>query len=164
MGRLSVALASVVFAASALLQAGSAQAFQGDVEWCYEDPIVVVFGAQFKIVTAAHTQASAVGGFAYTIEVPSNAAGRTTIAYPHGRGPATTVQVNYTGAAWSGTGSFSVSTSVTVTAPAGTDVVVSVSGPTVASATYPGKAGSPVSFSTSVTPGAASDSSGSNGQ
>ena len=40
-----VALASAVFAVSALIQGGSALALVADVEWCYEDPVVVVFGA-----------------------------------------------------------------------------------------------------------------------
>ena len=149
MRRLGMVTAAALMALSLFAQGNVARAGWQDVEWCYEDPIVVVFGAQFKIQTAVHSTSA---GYAYTIDVPSNAAGRTTVAYPHGKNANTTVTVTYNGAAWNGSGAFSVGTSLLTNAADGAAVVVGVSGPTVATASYSGTANSPVSFSTTVTP------------
>jgi hypothetical protein len=157
-------MTSALFALSLFAQGNVAQANWKDVEWCAEDPVVVVFGAQFKVVTAVHAPASAVSSFAYTIVVPSNAAGRTNIAYPNGKFASTTVQVSYTGPAWSGSGSFPVSGMVTVTASTNSDLTVNISGPTVPTSSTPGTANSSVSFSTNVTPNGAAGVSGSDAQ
>jgi hypothetical protein len=160
MRRLGVAVGPAVLALSMLLQGGMASAVQRDVEWCAEDPVLIVFGAQFKVVTTVQAPPSAVSSFAYFIQVPQNAVGRTIVNWPNSKLSTTTVQINYTGDAWSGSGPFTVSGTVSVSAPSGSAVTVSVSGPTVASQTF-----SSLSFSTSVTPnGAASDQSSANAQ
>jgi hypothetical protein len=154
-------MASALLALSMFAQGNAAQANWKDVEWCAEDPVIIVFGGQFKVVSTVHASPNSVSSFAYTIEVPSNAVGRTNVSYPNGKFASTTVQVNYTGAAWNGSGAFAVNGSVYVTAADNSDVSVSISGPTVSSATFDGgKANKAFSFSTSVTPGAASDQSG----
>ena len=156
MRRLGVVMASALLALSLFAQGTVAQAGQWvDNEWCYDDPVVVVFGSQFKFAAAAHTpQASSITAYTYLLEVPSNAQGRTNVSWPHGRSGNTYVTVSYTGAEWSGSGSFTVNSSVTVSGPAGTDVLVNVSGPKVSTATYGGSTNAAVTFSTSVTPGA----------
>jgi len=164
MRRLGVAAAAALLVLSMFVQGGAVQAYVRDVEWCAEDPVIIVFGAQFKVVSTVNAAPSAVSSFAYTIEVPSNAVGRTIVNWPNGRFATTTVQVSYTGAAWSGSGPFTVSGTSTVTAPDGSAVTVSISGPTVATSAFGGTANSPVPFSTSVTKPAATDVSGNNGQ
>ena len=164
MRRLGVVMASALLALSLFAQGNVARASGWiDNEWCWDDPVVVVLGAQFKVVTGAHTTQTSGLSYTYAFEVPSNAQGRTNVNWPHGLS-STSVQIKYTGAAWNGVGPFSVKTSVTVSGPAGTDVSVSVSGPTVSSASYSGTTNSAVSFSTTVTPGAASDASGASNQ
>ena len=156
MRRIGVVMASALLALSLFAQGNVARAagwLEG--EWCLDDPVVIVLGAQFKVVAAAHTQPSNISGYTYVFEVPSNAQGRTIVNFPRGRATTTSVQVSYTGAAWGGVGPLTVNTSVTVSGQAGTDVLVSVSGPTVATASYGGSTNSAVLFSTSVTPGSA---------
>jgi hypothetical protein len=156
MRRLGVVAASAVFALTALVQGGTAQAAQKDVEWCAEDPVIVVFGAQFKVVTTVQAPASATTRFAYTLVVPSNAVGRTNVNWPNSKFSTTTVDVSYSGDAWSGSGPLTVSGTVTVTAPDGAAVTVNISGPSVAAGTVVGyKAGDVVPFSTSATPNGA---------
>ncbi len=161
-----VLVAFAFLALSLFLQGGEARAVGLDIEWCAEDPVVVVFGAQVKVVTSVHAQPSAVSSIAYVIEVPSNAAGRTNVNRPNNAlNGLTTVQVSYTGAAWNGSGPLTVSGTLTVTATSAADVLVSVSGPAAASTTSAGTTNAAVSFSTSVTPnGGASAVNGANGQ
>lgn len=165
MRRHGVVVASAIFALSLFVQGNVAHAGSLDIEWCAEDPVVVVFGSQFKVVSAVHAQPGAVSSFAYTLEVPSNAVGRTNVSYPNGKFGATTVVVSYTGSPWTGSGPFVVNGTVTVTAPSGSAVIVGISGPKVPTSSFAGTANTAVAFSTTVTAnGAASDQSGSSAQ
>jgi hypothetical protein len=153
-----VALALVIFAS--LFAGTSAQAKDHDIEWCAEDPVIVVFGNQFKVVTTVQAPEASVSGFAYVVDVPSNAAGHTSVAYPHEKYASTTVQVRYSLPAWDGSGSFGVSGTVKVTATGDPAVSVSWSGPAAAAGSNGGSASSAVSFATTISP--AADKSGAN--
>lgn len=107
------------------LMGGSASA---GVEWCAEDPVFQVLGANFRVTTSVSAPASSVSSIVYDVTLPSDAAGSAAVHYPKGRRLPTTVNVTYTGASGS---TFQVSMQVTVISSQPADVLVSLTGPSV---------------------------------
>jgi hypothetical protein len=130
------------FLAVAMLLGGNALA---GVEWCAEDPVITVLGSTFSLTTSIHAPASAVGGVAYVIDVPSNA-GAVQVSYPSGQSIPATVVITYGQKAYEGSGDFKVAASVTVTGPSGADVIVQLGGTSVETSTYTGTTGQTVGF------------------
>lgn len=145
MKRLGAAFAT--FLAVAMLLQGSAYA---GLEWCAEDPVLTVLGSQFSITTYVHTSASSVSGIAYVVDVPSNA-GRVKVSYPGGKPIPTTVRITYNQPEFEEGSTFHVVTTVSVTAPSGTDVRVELGGTTVAPLTFTGTSGQALTFGIDVT-------------
>jgi hypothetical protein len=133
MKRLASVVATIVLAA--ILSGSNAYAFRG-VEWCAEDPVFHVLGTTVAVTTYVHAPADAVTSITYIVEVPSNA-GDVRVNYPGGRKIPTTVDISYSGAAYT-SGAFAMNVSVTVTGPDGRETRTQVSGKGVADATYTG--------------------------
>ncbi|MBI2324897.1 MAG: hypothetical protein HYY42_00675 [Chloroflexi bacterium] len=133
MRRLGYLLATLL--AVTALTAGTASA---DIEWCAEDPVFHVLGSQFRLRTNVATSASDVTGIAYVVTLPSNAEGSASVQFPRSKRLPTTVELLYTGPAYSGDGTFAVSASVTASAGSGADVRVDLKGPSVTSASFSG--------------------------
>lgn len=134
MRRLGYLLASVLMVTA--LTGGIASA---DIEWCAEDPVFHVLGSQFRLTTNVASEAAAVSGIAYVVTLPSNAAGDASVRFPPSKRLPTTVELRYTGPAYSGSGTFAVSASVTAFTSTDTDVRVDLAGPSVSSASFSGR-------------------------
>lgn len=151
MRRLAYVLTSLVMAMS--LTATTAMA---DIEWCAEDPIIDVLGTQFDLTTQIGTSAASVSRISYVIELPSNA-GRVRVSFPPDDALAaiTDVEIVKTGEPVApGDGRFEVRASVTVTAPAGTEVILTSGGRSAEAASENGKANRAVRLKFEVRRGA----------
>lgn len=126
MRKFSVFLASLVM--TSLLVAGTAA---GGHEWCAEDPVFQVLGANFRITTSVNAPASAISRITYDVTLPSDAEGATAFHFPQGRFLPTTVNVTYAGNSGA---SFPVTVRVTVTSSTAAAVVVDLTGPDVTAA------------------------------
>lgn len=136
MVRLGYFLATLVMA-TALMSATASARFGN--EWCDYDPVFTVLGAQFRITASIATSASEVSALTYVVTLPSNAEGSTKVAFPQGNRLPTSVELRYNGPAYSGSGTFAVSASLTASASVDAQVTVDVSGPDVAAASFSGK-------------------------
>lgn len=143
--RRSGAVIAGLMLALALAQGGTAQA--RDLEWCSEDPVFQVFGSTFHITTTIADPASSVSSIAYTVVVPSNAAGAAWAQFPAGHPAPTTVTFRYTGAAYDGSSAtFSVKVTVTVAAADDVSVTSDLSGSAVSAAEFVGQTNKSFSF------------------
>lgn len=141
---LGVAATSLLLMAT-LVQ--SAPAAARDIEWCDEDPVFQVLGANFRITTTVSAAAASVGGIAYSVDLPSNAAGSAVVRFPSGYPVRTTVTLSYKGAAYDGSSAtFPVKVTVYVTGPDGTSVSSALTGPSVTNATFAGSTNSKLTF------------------
>ncbi len=127
MRRLGVVAVMVLMAS--LLSASPALA--RDIEWCAEDPVFHVLGANFRVTTSIHLPASSVTAIVYDVTLPSDAEDATRYTLT-GRLP-TTVNLHYDGAP-SSDGTFAVAVNVTVSPSADTVLTASGHGVTVTSA------------------------------
>ena len=144
MKRLGVVLAMV---AGMILAQGS-PAGAGN-EWCSQDPVIQLLGSQFHVTTSVAAPASSVEGIAYQITVPSNATDAVA-QFSQGNRLPSTVQFQYSGAAYDGSGTFSVRVTVLVSAATAADVQVDVSGRSVSDASFSGSTSKKVSFTLDV--------------
>lgn len=110
-----------------------------DIEWCAEDPVFLVLGSQFRLTTNVAASVSDVSGIAYVVTLPSNAQGSASVQFPRSDRLPATVELRYTGAAYSGGGTFDVSASVTASAASSADVRVDLAGASVTSASFSGR-------------------------
>ena len=151
MRRLAYLFAAVVMAA---ILAGSSADAQRDVEWCAEDPVFTVLGAEFRITTFVNSPASAVTRIVYDVEVPKNA-GAVGVKIPATEALAavTTVRVHKTGPSYdAGDGSFRVRVSVTVSGPDHAKVVAQLDGASVKAKEFNGHTQRALNFHFDVTP------------
>jgi hypothetical protein len=131
MRRMGYVLVSLVLAMS--LTGTTAMA---DIEWCAEDPVFQVNGANFRLTTRVAASASDVQGIAYVVTLPRDA--DASVHYPQGSRLPATVELRYTGAPSTG-GTVEVSVAVTVSASADTDVRLDLAGPSVTAASFDGR-------------------------
>lgn len=144
MRRLGYLLATLLMVTA--LGSGTASA---DIEWCAEDPVIDVLGAQFRLTTLVRSPASQVIGIAYVIDVPSNA-GAVGVSYPDGSPIPTTVDVRYTREAAGPGADFGVRVSVRVRYAGRTEVIVRLDGRSVDRATFDGQTNKPINFKIDV--------------
>lgn len=141
MRRLGYLLAGLVMATSLMGTVAAA-----GVEWCAEDPIIDVLGTRFDLTTEIGTAASSVSRISYVIVLPSNA-GPHRVSFPPGDVLAaiTDVTVLKTGEPLErGEREFHVRATVTVTAPDGTQVILTSGGRSAERAAANGWANRPV--------------------
>lgn len=131
MRRLGYVLGSLVLAMS--LTGTTALA---DIEWCAEDPVFQVNGANFRLTTNVAASASTVTGIAYVVTLPRDA--DASVHYPRSSRLPATVEFRYSGAPASD-GTVDVSVSVTVSASEDADVRLDLAGPSVTAASFDGR-------------------------
>lgn len=143
-----IGAAAAAFLATAALLGGIARA---GVEWCAEDPVFTILGAQLSVTTTVGAPASSVSGIAYVLEVPANA-GTVTVEYPGGTPIATTVQIRYTEPVYRRGGSFPVRLTTTVASARATWVRVNATADGADATTVRGATTRPLTFETDIQP------------
>jgi hypothetical protein len=144
-------LLAAVLIATALMQ-GTASA--RDIQWCAEDPIIELLGAQFRLTANINLPASAVSGISYVITVPENA-GEVKVTFPPGDVLAaiTSVTIQRTGEAFDADDDeFEVRVALTVSSAEKAKVVVVLDGRSVDDESFNGRTNKTLKFGFDVKP------------
>lgn len=136
----ATAFITAVFVGSGVANAG--------LEWCEDDPIFIVNGAQFKLGTGFRTSdLASVTSIAYTVDVPANAT--TRYVSPPGLGIAPEQVTFVRSQPDPSSTAFAVIVHVTVNASASFPVVVTLYGPGV-DPRHEGNSNAAVTFTASL--------------